>query len=220
MGRWGDDGVLDKVDWRWKKIDVLAGTELEEHAKRQRLGLWLFRNTMDVHQPTVWAEQCTKMFNEMAMRTRVGRRVGAYKSLQATTGFCTCSDRYPGTRGHRVVNLPNRQCEVLSEILDWTHDALHVSTGDALEFNQVVANQYYVYTQDVPYHSDANKLLDANPTIMSISLGPATGAFCYAPDEATEFGKSWGRGKHTNAKAAQRTAGYGASCRWDPEIYW
>ena len=62
-------------------------------------------------------------------------------------------------------------------------------------FNEVVANQYHVYDKNIPYHTDANGLLDENPTIISISVGPTTGAFCYAPDSKTGFGRQWGGGR-------------------------
>ena len=73
-------------------------------------------------------------------------------------------------------------------------------------------NTYHVFDKDIPYHTDANDLLDKNLTIISISLG-ATGAFCYAPDRLTEFGQHWCKNdtkaerKLTTIQERQRNAG-------------
>ena len=187
----GLDEVIKKA-WRWEnceKIDVLKGTRLERYAEEWGFGLSLFRAKIPKRYVGTWAVQCGDMFRGLTYAKKVGKRNGAYDSVQCTLRNCTCKDPYAGVHRHRVVHLPDPNCGVLSEMLRYMHTELGVRNGDEMEMNQVVANRYEVYRQNVPYHSDTSKLLGENPTIISISLG-ATAAFCYAPDYTTKFGQA------------------------------
>ena len=186
-----DDALRSVLGWdACEKIDVLEGTPLADDGKKYGFWLWLVRGKIPAPKVDEWTEECKDMFTQFRKAKKVGRRVGAYDSIQGTTYNCTCKYDYDGAVGHELVQLPDPRCGVLTKMLDYTHGMLGVWNGDDMEFNEIVGNRYYVYDQNVPYHSDTNALLDANPTIMSISLG-ATGAFCYAPDYRTEFGKQW-----------------------------
>ena len=208
------DAVVEKA-WQWKgceKIDVLEGTALEKWGKELGFGLWLFRRKIPVRHVHVWAAQCAEMFSGHGRAMKVGKRVGAYDTIQATIRNCTCKYDYPGVAAHQVVHLPNPRCGVLTDMLNYMHGSLDVGSGDNVEFNEVLANQYKVFDQDISYHTDANDLLDKNPTIISISLG-ATGAFCYAPVGGTKFGQQWCHNetktgtKLTAVRESQRNAG-------------
>ena len=186
-----DDVLRSVLGWdACEKIDLLEGTPLADVGKKYGFWLWLVRGKIPARKVDELTVECRDMFTRFRNAKKVGHRIGAYESIQGTTYNCTCKYDYDGVLGHEVVHLPDPRCGVLTKMLDYTHDMLGVWNGDDMEFNEIVGNRYFVFDQNVPYHSDANDLLDANPTIMSISLG-ATGAFCYAPDYRTEFGKRW-----------------------------
>ena len=170
-----------------EKIDVLKGTRLEKYAEEWGCGLWLFRRKIPRRHVGTWAVQCGDMFRGLSHAKKVGKRDGAYDSVQCTLRNCTCKDTYAGAHKHRVVHLPDPGCGVVREMLEYMHTQIGVWNGDEMEMNQVVANRYEVYRQNVPWHTDTNELLGENPTIISISLG-ATAAFCYAPGYKTKFG--------------------------------
>ena len=176
------DGVVGKA-WKWEdceKIDVLKGTSPAKYAKEWGCGLVLIRRKIPDRYVGTWAAQCAHMFSALPWAKKVGKRDGAYESVQCTVDSCTCKDKYAGVTSHRVVHLPDPHCGVVSRILEYMHGKLEVCSGDEMEFNQVVANRYKVCKQDVPWHTDTSDLLGKNPTIISVSLG-ATGLFCFAP---------------------------------------
>ena len=153
------DGVVGKA-WKWEnceKIDVLEGTALEKYAKEWGFGLLLIRKKILERHVGAWAVQCGDMFRELPFAKKVGKRDGAYDSVQCTLNNCTCKDRYAGVHQHRVVHLPDPQCGVVSKMLEYMHGKLGVWSGDEMEFNQVVANRYRVYSQDGPWHTDTNE---------------------------------------------------------------
>ena len=80
------DAVVEKA-WQWKgceKIDVLEGTALEKWGKELGFGLWLFRRKIPVRHVRAWAAQCAEMFSGHGRAMKVGKRVGAYDTIQAT----------------------------------------------------------------------------------------------------------------------------------------
>ena len=172
---------LERVRRRCCVIDVLQGTTLGEHGKEVGCGLWLVQQVVPEHTVQEWMEACETMFSQFRTRTRVGNRSEAYHSIQAVEKDCRCKDTYAGTAGHRLVELPDATCEVLSRSLDWVHRVLGTGSGNRKVFNEAIANRYEVWQQYIPWHTDANALLDVHPTILSISLGPVPGVLCYAP---------------------------------------
>ena len=172
---------LERMRRRWCVIDVFQGTRLGEHAKKEGCGLWLMEEVVPVHIVHEWREGSETMFSEFRTRTRVGNRSEAYDSIQAVKKGCRCKYNYAGVGGHRLVELPDAMCEVLSRSLDWVHRVLGTGSGNRMGFNEVIANRYKVWHQNIPWHTDANALLDLHPTIVSISLGPVPGVLCYAP---------------------------------------
>ena len=78
------DAVVEKA-WQWKgceKIDVLEGTALEKCGKEWGFGLWLFRRKIAGRHVRAWTAQCAEMFSGLGVATKVGKRVGAYHSIQ------------------------------------------------------------------------------------------------------------------------------------------
>ena len=67
-------------------------------------------------------------------------RTAFYSSIQAVLGKCTCKYDYAGTAKHKVVSLPNEQCRVLEETLDWLQ--AHDGPDQQFFFNEVIANMY------------------------------------------------------------------------------
>ena len=178
--------LVGRLNGQWVVIDVLQGTTLEEYGKKEGCGLWLMQQVVPGDAVQEWAAGCEKMFSQFETVTKVGKRAAAYQSIQAVDQGCLCVDRYAGTARHRRVKLPDNNCGVLSRCLDWVHGVLGTRV-----FNQAIANRYKVWCQNIPWHTDANLLLDVHPTIMSISLGPTPGVLCYAPRVGAGFAEQW-----------------------------
>ena len=179
---------LERMRRRWSVIDALQGTRLGEHGKKEGCGLWLIQDVVPGDTVHEWMESSETMFSQFPTRTRVGNRNEAYHSIQAVEKGCRCKDNYAGAGSHRLVELPDATCEVLSRSLDWAHRVLGTGSGKSMVFNEAIANRYEVWHQDIPWHTDANALLGLHPTILSISLGPVPGVLCYAPRK----GMGWG----------------------------
>ena len=181
-------------------VDVLNGTAFEAYGQQYDFGLYVIRNWVDPAVVAKWQGDSDEMFRGMecahgSNAVKVNGSRCRYSTVQAMTGECLSVGYsmvgYSGTAGQPVVNLRDPKCGVLWEVLQWVHGKIgNPVQGDKPWFNQVVANRYAAGTEYMPWHTDASVLVGRNPMILSVSVGPAPGALCFAPRRGTEFGRS------------------------------
>ena len=180
-------------------VDVLNGTAFEAYGKQYEFGFYVIRNWVDPAVVAKWQGDSHEMFRGMeyahgANAVKVNGRRCRYSTVQAVTDECLSvgysTVGYSGTAMRPVVNLLDPKCGVLWEVLQWVHGKIgNPVQGDKLWFNQVVAIRYATGTEYMPWHTDASVLVGRDPMMLSVSVGPAPGALCFAPMRGTEFGR-------------------------------
>ena len=194
-------------------INVLEGTQLEEHANENHYGIFVIRAAVEPSRLAQWTGLMDAMFvdvpnslgsNSTKVKSR-GATMSHYNTIQAVVGDCSCKYSYEGTARHPLFHLPDPKCRVLSDALEWAHD------GDQNElFNELVANAYDPQMPNsrgcIPWHTDDNKFIGDNPTILSVTTH-SPGAFCFAPLKGSGFAHNWHAAKEEKRKQLQIAAG-------------
>ena len=175
-------------------VDVLSGTDLEELGRRYEFGLYVIHNLVDPELLGKWQWDSHEMFRLMedAYGGNAVKVRRFYSTVRAVTGKCTCNLGYYATASRPVVNLPDVKCGVLWDAFHWIHDKLgNLVQPEKLWFNEVVANRYVAETEHIPWNWGASALFGPSPMMLSVTLGPAPVAFCFAPRLKTELGRHW-----------------------------
>ena len=166
-------------------VDVFENTGMAQHARDLNIGCYVVRGVLPSAQLAAWhqALQDSVAFIANKQGTRAvdlkGDRSGPaeYRTIQATTGQCTCKYAYAATGKHKLHKVSD--VEHFSEVCDWVH-ARHKL--DRLNyFDEIVANVYSrVANQCAGVHTDQSQLLGETSNNMSVSMG-AAGVFYWRP---------------------------------------
>ena len=136
------------------------------------IGCYVVRGVLTSAQLAAWHQALTDSVAFIANKrgTRAvdlkGDRGGlpAYRTIQATTGHCTCKYAYAATGKH--ISYKVSDVQPFSEVCDWVHARHNV---DRLNyFDEIVANVYSrAANQCAGYHTDQSELLGATSNILS-----------------------------------------------------
>mgnify|MGYP003322924966 CR=1 FL=1 len=182
-------------------VDVFENTGMALKARDLNIGCYVVRGVLTSAQLAAWHQALTDSVIHIANTkgTRAvdlkGDRGGlpAYRTIQATTGHCTCKYAYAATGKHISYKVSDAQ--PFSEVCDWVHERHNV---DRLNyFDEIVANVYSrAANQCAGVHTDQSELLGETSNIMSVSMG-AAGVFYWRPSADGPL-RGW------NAKEAAR----------------
>ena len=108
-----------------------------------------------------------------------GDRKGSafYRTIQCTSGGCTCKYQYAATGRHKLYNT--KDIKPFEDVCDWLHQTHKMERKEY--FDEIVANIYSrTENQYAGYHTDQSDLLGATSDIVSLSMG-AAGVFFWRP---------------------------------------
>ena len=161
-------------------------TNIETYQSSLNVGLFVVKNVVKDERAAQWASDLNRTFAEefeSGSRGTSVRGAGSgskkkYASMQATTGICQCFYDYAGTTKHKLKKVED--FEVFANCLNIVNKNLWLVGKSAM--SQVVVNEYCnADNENTPWHSDANRLLNEDTIVASVSLG-APGVFCWTPD--------------------------------------
>ena len=138
-------------------MDVFEGTGLEELARRLGFGGSAVRTVLPEQQGSQWHDEMHRFMERYALEngTRSVELKGAkklwYRTIQCTSGSCTCKYNYEGTVRNPLFNKEN--VTPFRAATEWLHQSHKVPRQE--HFNQCVANVYARQAdQAIPWHSD------------------------------------------------------------------
>jgi hypothetical protein len=176
--------------------DVLEGTVFEGYAAKYSFGLHVVRGAMmepaaeGIRRKVEKDIECLEHTKSKASITSKAKKGPTYyRTVQATTGVCTCKYAYETTAKHILQNVA--KMSGLKEATDWLQSTCSSKRGRAAEqlhqimFNEIVANEYSIAKDEqISWHTDSNALLAESTNVLSLSMGSAA-VFCYKLNEKT-----------------------------------
>ena len=178
-------GLLDKLREVYGEhhvVDVFQGTGMAEHKERLGLGGYVVRGAVPHEQCAHWHKKLEDTLADIAYLhgprsvDLKGSRLW-YRTIQCTTGQCTCKYDYAGTARNPVFKTQDLQ--PFKHVCEWLHSTHKVARQD--HFDEVVANIYSrPADQYIGAHTDQNPLLGETSEILSLTLGSA-GVFFWCP---------------------------------------
>ena len=203
--------ILTKLEARFGRncvVDVFANTGMALKAQELNIGCYVVRGVLPPEQLEGWHQQLEDsltaiglQFGTRAVDLRGRSGPAAYRTIQCTSGKCTCKYDYAATGRHTL--WKTKDVKPFSAVSDWLHDELEVERW--LHFDEIVANIYdRGLNQCAGFHTDQNPLLGETSNILSVSMG-APGVFYWRPNPD---GKLRGPGKKEQRRhEAEQTAG-------------
>ena len=190
-------------------VDVFQGTGMEPKARELNIGGYVVRGVLPSEKIAEWQKDLEDSLCRIANShgTRAvelkGKSVLWYRTIQCTTGSCTCKYFYEGTARNPV--FKTERVAPFKPVCDWLHDEHKVPRQE--HFNEIVANIYSrPKNQSIGAHTDQNPLLGETSDILSLSMG-AAGVFFWHPSLTGQL-RGW------NAKEAARHATERAEGLW------
>ena len=158
-------------------VDVFKDTGMEQEARRLGIGGYVVRNAISDEQAASWHQALTGSLVDIANAkgTRSVELKGStkklwYRTIQMTTGFCTCKYDYKGTGRNPLLKV--HDVLPFQSVHDWVHESHNVPRQQ--HFDEVVASIYSrQQNQCIGAHTDQNPLLGETSDILSLSMGAA-----------------------------------------------
>ena len=165
--------------------DLLQGTGLQHWGETLGFGIHVVRNAISPSQAAEFMGELDRsVANAAATSIRGNHGVAVqctggtrcYKTIQGTTGHCTCKSRFAGNAKHelyRVADVP-----ALKSFEDWVngHDVSH-----NYRVNEVLGNIYSREDDEhINWHDDTDELYQTSTDVLSLSVG-SPGVFCFQP---------------------------------------
>jgi len=207
-------GILTKLEARFGRnrvVDVFANTGMALKAQELNIGCYVVRGVLSPEQLEGWHQQLEDSLTDIGLQfgTRAVDLKGrsgpaAYRTIQCTSGKCTCKYDYAATARHTL--WKTKDVKPFSAVSDWLHDEIKVERW--LHFDEIVANIYdRGLNQCAGFHTDQNPLLGETSNILSVSMG-APGVFYWRPNPDGKLrGAGEGWKKEQRRHEAEQTAG-------------
>ena len=172
-------GLLPKLEARYgsgRVVDVFQGTGMEREAKELNIGGYVVRGVLPPETIADWHKLLVNSLQGIALNVGPravelkGKNTLWYRTIQCTTGSCTCKYGYEGTARNQVWKTD--RAAPFKLVGDWVHAAHKVPRQE--HFDEVVANVYSrQLDQYIGAHTDQNPLLGETSDILSLTLGSA-----------------------------------------------
>ena len=141
---------------------------MEERALELGIGGWVVRNAISDEQAASWHQALTGSLVDIAnqkgprsVELKGSTKKLWYRTIQMTTGFCTCKYGYDSTRRNPVFKV--HEVSPFQSVHDWVHESHNVPRQQ--HFDEVVANIYSrQQNQCIGPHADQSELLGRRRT--------------------------------------------------------
>ena len=144
-------------------VNVFQDTGMEARALELGIGAWVVRNAISDEQAASWHQALTGSLVDIAnqkgprsVELKGSSKKLWYRTIQMTTGFCTCKYGYEGTGRNPMLKV--REVLPFQSVHDWVHESHNVPRQQ--HFDEVVANIYdRQKNQCIEAHTDQHDLL-------------------------------------------------------------